>query len=190
MGTKKPAAAPDPKPRPSGFWRAWKAEPEANKMKRDRLLGQFLTAHEGFARKVMRQVFAGQKLVCEPEDAMQAARLGLLEAARRWEPAKGRFTTYAWWWIRKMVQEAITNDTPVRGVPGKARPRRVQMDDMPSPASDATPPDDAARELVALAAPLLEELTDEERELLLGPDTPAKKALASELREILEEMDW
>ena len=40
----------------------------------------------------------------EPEDAMQEAYFGLVEAARRYDPSKGGFKNYAKWWIRKCTQ--------------------------------------------------------------------------------------
>lgn len=40
----------------------------------------------------------------EPEDAMQDAYFGLVEAARRYDSNKGAFRNYAKWWIRKCTQ--------------------------------------------------------------------------------------
>jgi RNA polymerase sigma factor (sigma-70 family) len=40
------------------------------------------------------------------EDALQAGCLGLVEAARRYDPAKGAYTNYALWYIRSVVQTA------------------------------------------------------------------------------------
>jgi RNA polymerase primary sigma factor len=42
------------------------------------------------------------------EDLEAEGALGLLEAARRFDPARGvRFLSYAVWWIRKRMVEAI-----------------------------------------------------------------------------------
>src|SRR5215469_2065248 len=40
-------------------------------------------------------------------DLVQEGNLGLMKAAQRYDPAKGRFTTYATWWIRQTIGRAI-----------------------------------------------------------------------------------
>jgi len=37
------------------------------------------------------------------DDLVQEAVLGVCEACDRYDPAKGRFSTYVYWWIRKYV---------------------------------------------------------------------------------------
>jgi RNA polymerase primary sigma factor len=55
------------------------------------------------------------------EDLLNEGNLGLIEAARRFDRGKGtRFITYAVWWIRKRILEAVANGSVVR-VPSHQR---------------------------------------------------------------------
>lgn len=40
-------------------------------------------------------------------DLIQEGSAGLLHAVDRWDPRKGRFGTYATWWVRQAVKEAV-----------------------------------------------------------------------------------
>lgn len=52
------------------------------------------------------------------EDLLGEGNLGLLEAARRFDPSRGvRFTTYAVFWVRKAILEALTRHTRVVRLP-------------------------------------------------------------------------
>jgi len=61
------------------------------------------------------------------DDLQQAGFVGLLRAARRFEPSKGvRFTTYARWWVQAEVKEALNRARVVR-VPGNAEHLRQKL---------------------------------------------------------------
>lgn len=45
--------------------------------------------------------------VCAPEDLEQAGFLGLVEAAKTWDPTKGAWSTWASYYIRKAMQDAL-----------------------------------------------------------------------------------
>jgi RNA polymerase primary sigma factor len=52
------------------------------------------------------------------EDMLNEGNLGLLEAARRFDPQRGvRFITYAIWWIRKAILRAISDTSSLVRVP-------------------------------------------------------------------------
>jgi RNA polymerase sigma factor (sigma-70 family) len=52
------------------------------------------------------------------EDLLNEGNLGLIEAARRFDPERGtRFITWAVWWIRKHILRAVSTDSGVVRVP-------------------------------------------------------------------------
>jgi RNA polymerase sigma factor (sigma-70 family) len=87
-------------------------EKEEKQLRRDlvsgdpRVAARLVRSHLGFAVKVALE-YRGMGL--HMEDLLAEANLGLLEAARRFDVHRGcRFTTYAIWWIRKAILNAIS----------------------------------------------------------------------------------
>ena len=52
------------------------------------------------------------------EDLVSEGYVGLIEAARRFDPSKGtRFITYASWWVRKSILEAVSQKSRIIRIP-------------------------------------------------------------------------
>lgn len=52
--------------------------------------------------------------LAEYDELIGAGELGLVEAANRYNPRKGKFTTYAMWWVRKEMLTVVQQQNPVR----------------------------------------------------------------------------
>lgn len=77
----------------------------------DQDAAQHLTVHNlryaaHCARKWEHTELRRHEKVWDLGDAIQAANLGLWQAALRFDPTRARFTTYATWWIRQAWQRA------------------------------------------------------------------------------------
>jgi RNA polymerase sigma factor (sigma-70 family) len=80
-----------------------------------------LAAHEGLVRWVVRQQWRG---ALAWEEALQAGRIGLWQALRRYDPTRGtRFSTYAVPAIRHAVWAAVAAAQPVPPRPAGPPPR-------------------------------------------------------------------
>ena len=78
-------------------------------------------ARQKFIEMNLRLVVAFAKRMYRPDlgvsfpDLVQEGNLGLMKAVERFDPAQGRFSTYAAWWIRQAMKRAVTETgCPVR----------------------------------------------------------------------------
>jgi len=80
------------------------------------------------------------------EDLISEGNIGLMEAARRFDPSRGvRFASYAAWWIRKFVGAALERNAaqsslPVPASPGGERRRIASLDSVLSDAGEGSSP--------------------------------------------------
>ena len=78
-------------------------------------LDELIESNLGFVVKVANE-YRGLGLPFE--DLLNEGNIGLIEAARRFDPdRKLRFTTYAAWWIRKLILSAIATHASIVRVP-------------------------------------------------------------------------
>lgn len=78
---------------------------------------EFVLFHERLATKASRMLYHWVGL--NEEDAAQIAMLGVIEAAKRFDPAKGyQFSTYAIYWIRQQCQRYGVNEGMLIRFPG------------------------------------------------------------------------
>ena len=66
---------------------------------------QFIQQHDRLVRVIVNQYKVAN---VDPEDLMQEGRIGLIEAAKRFDPSRGiQFASYASWWVRREIDRAI-----------------------------------------------------------------------------------
>lgn len=120
----------------------------------DRAAAEALLAENvGLVLKFAKRALPGAGSL-ELEDLLQEGRLGLLEAARKYDPGQGAaFSTYAAWWIRQGIQRGIEMQSRVVRIPCHAW---AQRDELPA----ATPLLDADRLADPYASRWQEELLD------------------------------
>jgi RNA polymerase primary sigma factor len=81
---------------------------------RDRLV----ECNEALALSIARK-YQGRGL--DLDDLLQAAKLGLIKAATRFDPDRGRFTTCATFWVRQSILLAIEAESTLIRIPRHAR---------------------------------------------------------------------
>jgi RNA polymerase sigma factor (sigma-70 family) len=101
------------------------------------------------------------------DDLVQAARLGLIEAARRYDCTRGKFSSYAVWWMNRFVNEAKRASYVIRL--GRSK-REIPVPGFVDPdLLDTLIADQAAVDLAIDAGrvrELVHELNDRERSLI------------------------
>jgi len=76
---------------------------------------ELVTANLGFVVKLASEY---RHLGLPFEDLLNEGNVGLMEAARRFDPAHGaKFITYATWWIRKSMLKAVSRNSTIVHVP-------------------------------------------------------------------------
>ena len=99
--------------------------PPASRLQDDRAIARLVDDNLGLADS-MAQRFRGSGLGVE--ELVQAARVGLFEAARRFDPSRGlRFAPYACWWIRHLIQDELDSQSRTVRVPGRLRKRAREL---------------------------------------------------------------
>jgi RNA polymerase sigma factor (sigma-70 family) len=98
---------------------ARRAEVANRELRRAEALQWELACTERRVASVEARKLGGQFL--ELSDLVQEGFLGLLDAARRFDPERGlRFSTYARWWVRARMTRAIDNTGRLVRLPGNA----------------------------------------------------------------------
>ena len=146
-------------------------------------------------------------------DLIQEGNLGLMLAVRKYDYRLGtKFSTYATWWIRQMIQRAICRDgrtirLPVHMAEAIAKVNRVREEHLRAFDREPTPKEiakamrlplervmqilNAARmEVVSLQRPVYEEEETELGEMIMDERAPSpeKELMQSSLRDKLDEM--
>jgi RNA polymerase sigma-32 factor len=81
-----------------------------------KLEGKLLADNDKFVRHQISKLCRLSRIV-DTEDHLQAGRIGLLIALRKFDPARGKFSTYAAHWIRDQFQKASQrSDREIRRV--------------------------------------------------------------------------
>lgn len=176
---------------------------------RDRLI----LSNWRYVASVARQ-YSGRGLLLA--DLINEGNVGLLEAARRFDPARGvRFITYADWWIRNAIAHALAQQAGATGLPVKqlgtllklAEAYRRYVQTTGAPPSDeelaeelGLEPEEVARLLgvrrrhLSLDAPLGEDGDASFLDLMRSATLPStektalKAALAAEMEELLGQL--
>ena len=79
----------------------------------------FIKAHDRLVRVIVNQYHVAN---VDPEDLMQEGRIGLIEAAKRFDTSRGiQFASYASWWIRREIDRATRQYGHIVNIPINAK---------------------------------------------------------------------
>ncbi len=91
-------------------------------MEHSSVTDSLIESNLGFVVRVAKQF---RSSTVPTEDLIGEGSLGLIEAARRYDPSRGaKFTTYAMWWVRKAMLRLLSESRTVRIPDYQARMRR------------------------------------------------------------------
>lgn len=86
-------------------------------------LARLITAHGPLVRKLAKTFRGG---TASPEDLLQEGMIGLIEAAKRFDPARGhRFATFAQFWVRALLLDYALGNWSAVGLGRSASHRRL-----------------------------------------------------------------
>lgn len=86
----------------------YKACPEGPK--KQRLLDALIRENTPLVKKLVARFLKYTRAAIDFDDAMQAGLIGLMIAIRRFDPTKGRLSTYAGHWINWELRQAISRE--------------------------------------------------------------------------------
>jgi RNA polymerase primary sigma factor len=145
----------------------------------DRIRERFVSANQGLVVHVV-QRYIGMGLT--HDDLMQEGNIGLMRAIDKFDHRRGRFGTYAVWWIRQGVRRALANQARMIRVPVHALGTRFSIEKLARRMTHQLGREPTADELAAplgLAVRQVTELLDSTREPISldaprGPESDAR----------------
>lgn len=106
------------------YYRDIKNKPKLSELERDELINKMrngdLNARNRFLEDNLLLVISIAKRYINKTrtlnfiDLIQEGNIGLIKASNNYDPNKGRFSTYATWYIRQKIQSAVANDRMIK----------------------------------------------------------------------------
>ena len=95
----------------------------------------------GLVRKIIRQdYYQNHESGMTEDDLMQEGSIGLMKAIERFDSTRGRFSTYAWIWIRQSISRALENKARGIRVPAEWL-KKEQMNESQNDNSETLQPE-------------------------------------------------